>query len=316
MNPFAAQQDTSAALLASEVRRTFGDVTAVDGVNLTIPRGQVVALLGPNGAGKTTFLDMMLGFIQPTGGTLSVLGGNPAKAVRQGQVGAVLQTGGLLDDLTVGETVRMVAACHPRHLPPQDVIDRAGITGIAARKVKKCSGGEQQRLRFALALLTEPEFLLLDEPTAGMDVRARREFWETMHAEAARGRTVLFATHYLQEASDFAERIVLMRSGQIVTDGTVEEVTRAGHRTVSCVWTATETPDRVAGRFGISDGLDQHNGRVRFTTEDTDALARTLLDGGLGRELEITSASLDDVFLDLTADHPAPAGTTAPQKGR
>lgn len=293
---------TPPALQATGVKRHFGRVHAVDGVDLTIPTGQIVALLGPNGAGKTTFLDLVLGFGRASAGNLSVLGGEPASQVRAGRVGAVLQTGGLLDDLSVGETVRMVAACHPRHLPTAEVIERAGLTALVDRKVKKCSGGEQQRLRFALALLTEPELILLDEPTAGMDVRARHEFWRTMHAEAARGRTIIFATHYLQEAADFAERIVLMRAGRIVSDGTVEEVTKAGQRTLSCRWVGEETPRATATRLGLSDGLDEHNGRFRITTDDTDALARVLLTGGLAVDLEITPASLDDIFLDLTAD--------------
>ena len=190
------------ALNAVDVRRHFGTVRAVDGVDLSIDRGEIVALLGPNGAGKTTFLDLVLGFTGPSAGRLDVLGENPGRAVRAGRVGAVLQTGGLLDDLTVRETVAMVAACHPRHIPVDEALARAGADGIAKRKVRKCSGGEQQRLRFALALLTEPDLLLLDEPTAGMDVRARAEFWATMHTEAERGRTVVFATHYLQEADD------------------------------------------------------------------------------------------------------------------
>lgn len=128
-------------------------------------------------------------------------------------MGAVLQTGGLLEDLSVRETVAMVAGSHRRHIGVPAALERAGLTGLAGRRVKKCSGGERQRLRFALALLTDPELLILDEPTAGMDVRARHDFWDTMHAEADRGRTIVFATHFLPEAEDFADRIVLMREG-------------------------------------------------------------------------------------------------------
>lgn len=316
----AGTSPSGTALHATGVHRHFGSVRAVDGVELSVDRGEIVALLGPNGAGKTTFLDMVLGFTEPTSGTLSVLGASPQRAVRAGRVGAVLQTEGLLADLTVKETVSMVAACHPRHIPVTEALVRAGATRIATRKVKTCSGGERQRLRFALSLLTEPDLLLLDEPTAGMDVRARQEFWAAMHAEAERGRTVIFATHYLQEASDFADRIVLMRQGRVVVDGSVQEVTGTGQRTLSCRWTGPGTPQALAAAHGIPDDVTHQDDRVRFTTGDTDALARSILTDGLGEDLEIAAASLDQVFLDLTADTATETTTdtadSTEQKGR
>lgn len=316
----AGTSPSGTALHATGVHRHFGSVRAVDGVDLSVDRGEIVALLGPNGAGKTTFLDMVLGFTEPTSGTLSVLGTSPQRAVRAGRVGAVLQTEGLLADLTVKETVSMVAACHPRHIPVTEALERAGATRIATRKVKTCSGGERQRLRFALSLLTEPDLLLLDEPTAGMDVRARQEFWAAMHAEAERGRTVIFATHYLQEASDFADRIVLMRQGRVVVDGSVQDVTGTGQRTLSCRWTGPGTPQALAAAHGIPDDVTHQGDRVRFTTGDTDALARSILTDGLGEDLEIAAASLDQVFLDLTADTATETTTdtadSTEQKGR
>lgn len=315
----AGTSPTGIALHAADVHRRFGSVRAVDGVDLSVDRGEIVALLGPNGAGKTTFLDMVLGFTEPTSGRLSVLGTSPQRAVHAGRVGAVLQTEGLLADLTVKETVSMVAACHPRHIPVAEALERAGATRIATRKVKKCSGGERQRLRFALALLTEPDLLLLDEPTAGMDVRARQEFWAAMHAEAERGRTVIFATHYLQEASDFADRIVLLRQGRVVVDGSVQEVTGTGQRTLSCRWIGPGTPQALAAAHGIPDDVTHQGDRVRFTTGDTDALARSILTDGLGEDLEIAAASLDQVFLDLTADttqNTTDSADSTEQKGR
>ena len=182
----------SPAVDVSGVHKGFGRgeqrVRAVDGVSVRIERCEVVALLGPNGAGKTTLLDMVLGFTDPDDGTVRTLGATPRESVRAGRIGAVLQTGGLLDDLSVRETVAMVATLHRDPLPVDEALGRAGAAGFARRKVSKCSGGEQQRLRFALALLPEPDLLVLDEPTAGMDVGARREFWAAMHAEAELGR--------------------------------------------------------------------------------------------------------------------------------
>src|SRR5699024_822898 len=216
------------AVRIAGVSKTFRSggrtLRAVDDIDLDIPRGQIMALLGPNGAGKTTTLDMVLGLTEPTAGQVSVDGQPPREAVTNGRVSAVLQSGGLLRDLSVAETVRIIASTFKHAMSVEEVMTRAGITKLAKRKVSKCSGGEQQRLRFALALLPDPDLLILDEPTAGMDVAARREFWDTMRADAGSGRTIIFATHYLEEADSFAERIVLMSGGHIVADGSTEEI--------------------------------------------------------------------------------------------
>ena len=292
----------SPAVDVTGARKGFGHgerrVRAVDGVSLRVERGEVVALLGPNGAGKTTLLDMVLGFTDPDDGTVRTLGGAPRESVRAGRIGAVLQTGGLLDDLTVRETVAMVATLHRNPLPVDEALGRAGAAGFARRKVSKCSGGEQQRLRFALALLPEPDLLVLDEPTAGMDVGARREFWAAMHAEAERGRTVVFATHYLDEAEEFAARTVVLKGGRVVADAATAEVQAlAGHRVVSVRWEGPE-PVVVPG----ATPLDSVGGRRRLTGPDTDAIARHLLTTTGARELEITHAGLEEAFLGLTAD--------------
>src|SRR5690625_4741526 len=173
------------ALAIESVTKRFGAITAVDGVSLEIQPGEVLALLGPNGAGKTTLLDMVLGFAEPTFGSIRTFGDSPKLAASNGHIGAVLQDGGLLDDLTVGETIKMIAACHYSHTPVNDVMHRAGVADFVSRKVKKCSGGQKQRLRFALALLTDPQLLILDEPTAGLDAGARREFWATKIGRAS-----------------------------------------------------------------------------------------------------------------------------------
>lgn len=288
------------ALAVSGVTKRFGSLTAVDDVSLMVPAGEIVALLGPNGAGKTTLLDMVLGFTSPASGTITVMGREPRAAATSGEVGAVLQTRGLLDDLTVSETLRMVAACHQRHLPLADVMGRAGITDFGSTKVGKCSGGQVQRLRFALSLLTDPQLLILDEPTAGMDAGARRDFWQTMHAEAERGRTVVFATHYLQEADDYADRVILMRQGHVVADGTVAEMTATQDRIVEALWLRTDVdPAVVAGQLNIPT-WSREGKRVRFTSADSDALARHLLTENLACDLEISRPSMESVFFELT----------------
>ena len=171
------------------VHKSFGSVQAVRGVALAVGSGEVMAFLGPNGAGKTSTIDMILGLSRPDAGEVEVYGMAPRQAVRKGLVSAVMQTGGLLKDLTVAETVQYTARLFAVSRPVGEVLERAGITAIADRMVGKCSGGEQQRLRFAMALIPDPELLILDEPTQGMDVEGRRGFWKAIRDDAALGRT-------------------------------------------------------------------------------------------------------------------------------
>jgi ABC-2 type transport system ATP-binding protein len=282
---------TTPAIRATGLRKQFRStdgttVVAVDDVDLTIQPGEIVAFLGPNGAGKTTTVDMLLGLTRPDSGTIEVYGVEPGAAVRGGRVSAVMQTGGLLNDFTVEETVRAIAALHGRPDRVGVVLERARLTGLAGRRVEACSGGEQQRLKFALALLPDPDLVILDEPTAGMDVGARQEFWQTMREDAAHGRTIVFATHYLAEADEFAERTVLMNRGRIVHDAATTDVRAAyGGRTLTF-----RPPAGVVG----SDGIDP-----AWLARVHHALAP------LGvTDLEVSAASLEAAFLALTADEP------------
>lgn len=307
--PGLDREASATAVRLRDLRKTFkvagGPVEAVAGVDLDVTPGEVVAVLGPNGAGKTTMLDMVLGLTTPTSGEVEVFGLEPRAAVDAGRISAVLQTGGLLRDLTVEETVRVIASTFDSPQPVGDVMERAGIARLAGRRVSKCSGGEQQRLRFALALLPDPDLLVLDEPTAGMDVGARREFWATMHAEAAQGRTVLFATHYLEEANSFAERIVLISDGEVVADDSTEAIrARATGRVVAADLDPSRD-DEVRQLTGVRS-LERQGDRVQVLAADSDALARALLVDLGGTNLEITTGSLDEAFLALTSKHDDP----------
>src|SRR4051812_18462746 len=230
------------------VVKRFGPVTAVDGISLKIRPGEVVALLGPNGAGKTSTVDMLLGLSAPSQGTVSVYGRPPRDAVALGLVSAVMQTGGLLKDYTVEETVKLTAVLFGRGSGDvTDALERAGIADIGRRLVGKCSGGQQQRLRFAMALLPDPELLILDEPTTGMDVGGRHDFWTSIRQDARGGRTVIFATHYLEEADAYADRVVFVRRGQVVADGTAAEVkSLASGRTVRATLPGAVEADLLA----------------------------------------------------------------------
>jgi ABC-2 type transport system ATP-binding protein len=278
-------------------------VVAVDGIDVAVAPGEIVAFLGPNGAGKTTTLDAVLGFIEPTDGTVEVLGTTPRRAVTAGKVSAVLQTGGMLHDLTVGETVRVMAALHKVPERVAGVVERTGLGDLMHRKVGLCSGGEQQRLRFAIALLPDPQLLVLDEPTAGMDASARREFWETMRAETHAGRTVIFATHYLEEAQAFAPRTVLIDHGRIRADRPTDELrAMVGDRVVSATLPRTDL-DPALARLRAVPGVRAvrlEDDRVFVEGSASDDVARLLLTRLGGSELEVTSPSLESAFFALT----------------
>jgi ABC-2 type transport system ATP-binding protein len=268
---------------------------------LTIEPGEIVAFLGPNGAGKTTTVDMMLGLSRPTAGSVAVYGRRPTDAVARGEVSAVMQTGGLLKDLTVAETVRLTATLFPHARPAGEVLERAGIHDIGDRLVGKCSGGQQQRLRFALALLSDPLLMVLDEPTAGMDVEGRRDFWSAIRQDAERGRTVMFATHYLEEADAYADRIVLIRLGRIVADGTTAEIkAMASGRLVRATWPDADRAS-LAALPGVED-VELRGDTVLVRAKDSDAVARHLLTSTPARDLEISAHNLEDAFIALTGD--------------
>jgi ABC-2 type transport system ATP-binding protein len=296
-----AVHDTSAAVSLRGVRKSFGPVEAVKGIDLRISPGEIVAFLGPNGAGKTTTIDIILGLSQPTVGEVAVFGMDARKAISFGLVAAVMQSGGLLKDLTVGETALFTASLFSRSRPVAEVLERAGISAIADRRVGKCSGGEQQRLRFAMALLSDPELLILDEPTTGMDVEGRRSFWNAIREDAEKGRTVLFATHYLEEADAYADRIILLRQGEIVADGTAAQIKAlAAGRTVRATW-ADASEVALQAIAGV-EGVELRGDTVRVHSSDTDAVARHLLTQTDAHDLEITARGLEDAFVALTGD--------------
>jgi ABC-2 type transport system ATP-binding protein len=287
------------------LHKNFGHVQAVKGVDLQIDTGEIVAILGPNGAGKTSTIDIILGLSQPSAGQVSVLGMHPRQAITRGLVSAVMQTGGLLKDLTVAETVEYTASLFAQSQASREVLSRAGIVDIADRRVGKCSGGEQQRLRFALALLPDPELLVLDEPTTGMDVEGRRNFWSAIRKDAEQGRTVLFATHYLEEADAYADRIVLLRHGTIVADGTAAEIkAMAAGRTVRA--TLAGASEAMLRGIPGADTVEVRGETVLVHSNDSDAVARYLLTQTSAKDLEIIARGIEDAFIALTGDETTP----------
>ncbi|MEV5435532.1 ABC transporter ATP-binding protein [Streptomyces sp. NPDC052682] len=285
-----------------QVGKTYGSVRAVDGLTLALHPGQTVALLGPNGAGKSTTLDLLLGLKRPDQGTVRVFGGSPREAIVAGRVGAMLQSGGLMDEVTVAELVRLACALHPRPYAVADVMARAGVTKIADRKVNKLSGGQVQRVRFALATAGDSDLIVLDEPTTGMDVTTRQAFWATMREQADQGRTVLFATHYLEEADAVADRVLVLHRGRLLADGTAAEIkAKAGARRIS--FDLADPIDTAALRtLPFLTALDVSGRTVRIQSSDADATVHALY--GLGvhpRNLEVAGLGLEQAFVALTA---------------
>ncbi|NUT35923.1 MAG: ABC transporter ATP-binding protein [Hamadaea sp.] len=297
------------ALRLTGVTKTFGEVRAVDGVDLAVPPGQTVALLGPNGAGKSTTIAMLLGLIEPTAGTVSVFGSGPHKAVRAGRIGAMLQDAGFVPNATVRELVDLARAVYPRPLPADEVLRIADLIDLAGRRLDKLSGGQAQRARFAFALAGNPDLLVLDEPTAAMDVASRQAFWAAMREYAAGGRTILFATHYLAEADDFADRVVVIAGGRVIADGTGAEIKKAvAGRTVSfdLAGGGAVDLDRLPGVTVV----EVRGERALLRSDDSDATVRALVAGGRPfRDLEVAGVGLEAAFLALTGGEAATPST-------
>jgi ABC-2 type transport system ATP-binding protein len=292
----------TAGIRLESLTKSYGTVRAVAGIDLVIAPGQTVALLGPNGAGKSTTIDMMLGLSKPDSGSVHVFGQTPAEAVRAGAIGAMLQTGSLLRDLSVRELITMMGSLYPNPMPVAEVLRVTGIADIADRRTQKLSGGQTQRVRAAIALVSNPDLLILDEPTVAMDVEVRREFWTSMREFAAEGKTVVFATHYLEEADSYADRIVLMARGRIVADGPATEIkATVGLHTIRATLPKVELT-ALSALAGVQSAELRGDAVVLHCT-DSDAAIRALLrEYPTVSDIEIAGAGLEEAFLLLTGD--------------
>ncbi|MGW2380291.1 ABC transporter ATP-binding protein [Streptomyces sp. NPDC001658] len=284
-----------------QVSKAYGDVRAVDGLTLSLRAGETVALLGPNGAGKSTTLDLLLGLKNADDGTVRLFGTTPREALVAGRVGAMLQSGGLMDEVTVEELVRLACALHPRPYPVSDVLSRAGIARFADRKVDKLSGGQAQRVRFALATAGDSDLIVLDEATTGMDVTTRQGFWATMREQADQGRTVLFATHYLEEADAIADRVLVLHRGRLLADGTAAEIkAKAGVRRISFDLAGRIDEQALRGLPFLTT-LAVSGPTVRIQSSDADATVHALYGLGLHpRNLEVAGLGLEQAFVAIT----------------
>ena len=284
------------------VSKHYGSLKAVDGLSLELRPGETVALLGPNGAGKSTSLDMLLALRKPTSGKIRMFGKDPYHAVKAGDVGAMLQSGGLMPEVTVAELVTLVTGLHPRPVPVATTLRRAGIEKIAGQRVDRLSGGQTQRVRFALAITGECPLIVLDEPTTAMDVETRRMFWASMKEEVAEGKTLLFATHYLEEADQAADRILVINRGRLLADGTPSEIkARAGAKQLSFRLDQASETELLALPGLVS--VDVRGDLVRIQSKDSDSTLYALLDAGhRPRDIEVAGLGLEQAFLAITAE--------------
>ncbi|PAD71981.1 MULTISPECIES: ABC transporter ATP-binding protein [Paenibacillus] len=289
-----------------QVTKTFGGKRAVDQVSFTIHRGSITAILGPNGAGKSTAISMMLGLASPSEGEVLLLGQNPRSLEVRQQIGAMLQEVSVMDGLRTREVIQLIRGYYPNPLPMDEIVRLSGLTPEELKQwAVKMSGGQKRKLIFALAIAGNPELLFFDEPTVGLDTTARRTFWNTAKQLAERGKTILFTTHYLQEADDIAERVLLFNQGRVIADGDPKDIkARLTRRALSFI--SDQKPESIREllphTLGITD-LFVEDGRIHIVTDDTDGTLSVLYREGVGmRDIRIEQGSLDEAFSQLTTE--------------
>ncbi|MBW7917065.1 MAG: ABC transporter ATP-binding protein [Trueperaceae bacterium] len=291
------------------VSKHYGSVAALTDVSIAAREGEVLAVLGPNGAGKTTAVSLMLGLLRASAGQVRLFGSDPRSPRNRMRVGAMLQVSGVPATLTVREHLTAFASYYPAPLGVEETIALAGLEGVANRLYGKLSGGQQQGLHFALAMVGNPDLLFLDEPTTGLDVASRRAFWSSVREFLGGRRTVVLTTHYLEEADALADRVVVLGGGKVLAEGTPDQIKgRAALRRVRVTSGLTLAAARTlpgvrkADRAGVN---------LTLLTADADATVRALLAADpAAAGLEVTGAALEDAFLTLTADHEGPNGRT------
>jgi ABC-2 type transport system ATP-binding protein len=285
--------------MLADVSKNYGRVTALSHVSLSIDSGELVALLGPNGAGKTTAVRLLLGLISPGSGTARVFGADPRDAANRVRTGAMLQVSRVPETLRVCEHVRLFSSYYPAPMAFDEVIEIAGLRGVESRKFGELSGGQKQRVLFALAICGNPDLLILDEPTVGLDVQARRGMWKQIRALLDRGKSVLLTTHYLDEADALADRVIVIDRGTIIAEGTPQEVkSRAAGKRIRC---RTSLPIDVITTIPLVASATLDGETTIISTASSDAVLRELLarDAALA-DVEITTAGLEDAFLAMT----------------
>ncbi|WP_371617005.1 ABC transporter ATP-binding protein [Streptomyces sp. NBC_00454] len=299
--------DENAGILAVdvrglEVRYPGADTKAVAGVDFQVRPGEIVALLGPNGAGKSTLIGTLLDLIEPTAGSVRVFGSTPRGALEAGRVGAMLQTAGLAEQVSVKELISFVASLHRDPMPLAEVLAAASLEDIAGRRVEKLSGGQRQRVRFGLTLVGRPQLLILDEPTNEMDVASRQSFWAQVRAAAADGRSVLFSTHHMTEVEQAADRVVVIAGGRTIADETPQELRRRSGGSTVRFRSARPVPSAELLALPGVTGCSEEADGLKLTTVDPDATVRALVvQVPDASDLQVQAVDLEEAYLSVVA---------------
>lgn len=291
---------TTSAVELQNVTKNYGSTQALKGINLTVEPGEVVAVLGPNGAGKSTSIALMLGMRRPSSGSVTLFGENPRLANHRKHIGVMLQESGVPETLKVRELIELFGRFHDHPMVTQEAVKIAGLEEKANTRLGRLSGGQKQRVFFALALVGNPDVLFLDEPTAGLDVEARHTFWDQINHQVGQGKTIILTTHNLEEADALAKRIVVMNQGQIIADGTPDEI--KGH--VGGKHVRFRVPNMTIEELGaLTGGASFHlmGNTFEILTNEPEALLAALFKRGAElSDLEVVGAGLEEAFLVLT----------------
>jgi len=306
-----AETSAAVASLSHITKRYANGVLALDDVSISLHRGEIVALLGPNGAGKSTAVKLLMGLSAATSGTVRIFDADPRHAATRLRTGVMLQVGKAPDMLRVREHINIFRGYYPDPMPYADLIRASGLDGIESRMFGQLSGGQKQRVLFALALAGDPDLVFLDEPTVGLDIEARRGMWAEIRSLAARGKTVLLTTHYLEEADALAHRIIVINKGRVICEGTPAEVKSLGaatsgantSRTLKVIRCVTDLPTETLLAIPGVTSAELTAGATTISSTQPERTLRELLalDQNL-HSLEVASPALEDAFLALTTN--------------
>jgi len=285
----------------SGVKKRFGKTVALDGLDLQVRRGELFSVLGPNGAGKSTAISLLLGLLQPDAGTARLFGRSPSLVEPRRHVGVMMQEVTLAPELRVHEHIALVASFYPSPLSPTEAMELANITALASRPYGKLSAGQKRQVQFAMAICGRPKLLFLDEPSVGLDVRARENMWGALRRVVANGASIVLTTHYLEEAESLSNRVAVLNKGRLIASGTVNEIRALvvrKHITCSTVLAA----DQIAAWPDV-ESVTREQQRLQISTSNSEAVVRRLLaaDSNL-QELEVRRAGLAEAFTELTQE--------------
>ncbi|WP_439744262.1 ATP-binding cassette domain-containing protein [Bacillus pseudomycoides] len=285
------------------VSKTFKHKKAVNNVSFHVEKGQIVALLGPNGAGKTTTISMMLGLKDPSEGSVSIFGKSPKQRAVRNRLGAMLQEVSVIDSISVEEAIDLFRSYYTNPVAKETLLQLSNLESEKRQRCEKLSGGQKRRLNFALALAGNPDLLFLDEPTVGMDITSRKAFWETIRKLASEGKTIILTTHYLEEADVLADRILLFANGEIIADGTPEEMKATISRKTISFYTKEKIPTDLLEGLPHVTAVQFHEPRVILTTDDTDATLQAIYKENLPvTDISVERGSLDEAFEQFVAN--------------